>query len=33
MNDPVALLLVTGFIAWIEEPGYGLADMAGGAGR
>ncbi|MGZ5322257.1 MAG: potassium/proton antiporter, partial [Solirubrobacterales bacterium] len=30
MNDPVALLLVTGFIAWIEEPGYGLADMAGG---
>ncbi len=29
MNDPVALLLVTGFIAWIEEPGYGLADMAG----
>ena len=29
MNDPVALLLVTGFIAWIEEPGYGLLDMAG----
>ena len=29
MNDPVALLLVTGFIAWIEEPGYGLGDMAG----
>jgi len=29
MNDPVALLLVTGFIAWIEEPGYGIADMAG----
>ena len=28
MNDPVALLLVTGFIAWIEEPGYGLPDMA-----
>ncbi len=27
MNDPVALLLVTGFIAWIEEPGFGLADM------
>ena len=25
MNDPVALLLVIGFIAWIEEPGYGLA--------
>jgi potassium/hydrogen antiporter len=29
MNDPVALLLVTGFIAWIEEPGYGVLDMAG----
>jgi potassium/hydrogen antiporter len=28
MNDPVALLLVTGFIAWIEEPAYGLPDMA-----
>ncbi|HST69829.1 MAG TPA: potassium/proton antiporter, partial [Solirubrobacterales bacterium] len=30
MNDPVALLLVIGFIEWIQEPGYGLADMAGG---
>ncbi len=29
MNDPVALLLVTGFIAWIENPGYGLANLAG----
>jgi cell volume regulation protein A len=28
MNDPIALLLVTGFIAWIEEPGYGFPDMA-----
>lgn len=28
MNDPIALLLVTGFIAWIEEPGYNAADMA-----
>ncbi len=28
VNDPVALLLVTGFIAWIEDPGYGLPDMA-----
>jgi cell volume regulation protein A len=28
MNDPVALLLVIGFIEWIQEPGYGLADMA-----
>ncbi len=29
MNDPVALLLVIGFIEWIQDPGYGLADMAG----
>lgn len=28
MNDPVALLLVIGFIEWIQEPGYGVADMA-----
>jgi potassium/hydrogen antiporter len=28
MNDPVALLLVTGFIDWIQEPDYGAADMA-----
>jgi cell volume regulation protein A len=27
-NDPVAILLVLGFIAWIEEPGYGVLDMA-----
>lgn len=27
MNDPVALLLVIGFIEWIQEPGYGLPDM------
>ncbi len=27
MNDPVAVLLVTGFIAWIQEPGYGFTDM------
>jgi cell volume regulation protein A len=27
MNDPVALLLVLGFIEWIEDPGYGAADM------
>jgi len=27
MNDPVALLLVIGFIEWIQEPGYGVADM------
>lgn len=29
MNDPVALLLVIGFIEWIQKPGYGIADMAG----
>jgi cell volume regulation protein A len=29
MNDPVALLLVIGFIEWIEEPGFGLVNMAG----
>ncbi|HEX5712053.1 MAG TPA: potassium/proton antiporter [Solirubrobacterales bacterium] len=29
MNDPVALLLVIGFIEWIQEPGFGLVDMAG----
>ncbi|MFN8162371.1 MAG: potassium/proton antiporter [Solirubrobacterales bacterium] len=29
LNDPVALLLVIGFIEWIQKPGYGLADMAG----
>src|SRR3954447_19987792 len=25
-NDPVAVLLVIGFIDWIEKPGYGLLD-------
>jgi cell volume regulation protein A len=29
MNDPVALLLVTGFIDWIQLPNYGVVDMAG----
>jgi cell volume regulation protein A len=29
MNDPVALLLIIGFIDWIQQPGYGLVDMAG----
>ena len=28
MNDPVALLLVLGFIDWIQDPGYGIVDMA-----
>jgi cell volume regulation protein A len=27
MNDPVAVLLVVGFIDWIEKPGYGITDM------
>src|SRR5215212_5388440 len=27
-NDPVAVLLVLGFIAWVQEPDYGIADMA-----
>src|SRR5882757_8090095 len=29
MNDPVALLLVIGFIEWIQKPGFGAADMVG----
>jgi cell volume regulation protein A len=29
LNDPVALLLVTGFIDWIQMDDYGIADMAG----
>ena len=28
LNDPVAVLLVLGFIAWIERPDYGVPDMA-----
>ena len=27
-NDPVAILLVIGFIDWIRKPDYGFADMA-----
>ena len=27
-NDPIALLLVLGFIHWLEQPGYGIGDMA-----
>ena len=27
MNDPIAVLLVVGFIDWIEKPDYGIADM------
>src|SRR5436305_591749 len=29
LNDPIAVLLVVGFIDWIEKPGYGILDMAG----
>jgi cell volume regulation protein A len=29
LNDPVAVLLVVGFIDWIQKPGYGLVDMVG----
>ena len=28
LNDPVAILLVIGFIDWIQLPDYGLGDMA-----
>src|SRR3954453_9385489 len=28
MNDPVALLLVIGFIEWIQDPSFGFAQMA-----
>jgi potassium/hydrogen antiporter len=28
-NDPVAVLLVLGFIDWIQKPDYGLIDMLG----
>ena len=27
LNDPIAVLLVTGFIALLEDPGYGIEDM------
>lgn len=29
MNDPVALLLMIGFIEWLQDPSFGIADMAG----
>lgn len=29
LNDPVAVLLVVGFIDWIQKPDYGLLDMVG----
>jgi cell volume regulation protein A len=32
-NDPVVLVLVVGFVTWIQQPGYGLADMAVSASR
>ena len=27
LNDPIAVLLVLGFIEWVKQPDYGLADM------
>jgi cell volume regulation protein A len=27
LNDPIAVLLVIGFIDWIQKPGYGVGDM------
>jgi potassium/hydrogen antiporter len=27
MNDPIAVLLVVGFVDWIQQPGYGVVDM------
>lgn len=27
LNDPVAVLLVLGFMDWIQKPGYGVGDM------
>jgi cell volume regulation protein A len=27
LNDPIAVLLVVGFVDWIDKPGYGLGDM------
>jgi cell volume regulation protein A len=29
MNDPVALLLVTGFIEWLDTPGFNAIDLIG----
>jgi potassium/hydrogen antiporter len=29
LNDPVAVLLVIGFIEWLQRPDYGVVDMAG----
>jgi cell volume regulation protein A len=28
-NDPMAVLLVLGFIEWVQHPGYGVVDMLG----
>ena len=33
LNDPVAVLLVVGFIAWIQRPDYNLVDMLALFGR
>ncbi len=28
VNDPVAVILVVGFVEWLSRPGYGIGDMA-----
>jgi potassium/hydrogen antiporter len=33
MNDPVAVLLVLGFIEWIQDPEYDVIDMVAAIGR
>jgi potassium/hydrogen antiporter len=32
-NDPVVLVLVVGFVTWLQQPDYGLADMVVSAAR
>jgi cell volume regulation protein A len=32
-NDPMAVLLVIGFISWVKDPTYGIVDMLGLLGR
>jgi cell volume regulation protein A len=32
-NDPMAVLLVLGFIAWLQQPSYGIVDMLGLLGQ
>ena len=32
-NDPVVLVLVVGFVTWLQQPGYGVVDMGVSAAR